>query len=50
MASGTELLSEGEYFWKLSLEKMEFGASILLEAYDVETKEVYGTIELVKEQ
>lgn len=50
MASGTELLSEGEYFWKLSLEKMEFGDSILLEAYDVETKEVYGTIELVKEQ
>lgn len=49
MASGTEVLADGEYFWKLSLEKMEFGDSILLEAYDAETKEVYGTFELVRQ-
>lgn len=48
MASGTEMLGSGEYFWKLSLEKREFGDSILLEAYDGHTKEVYGTFELVK--
>ena len=48
MASGTEILREGEYFWKLCLEKQEFGDSIMLEAYDAETKEVYGTVELVK--
>lgn len=49
MPSGTEALENGEYFWKLSLEKMEFGDSILLEAYDAETKEVYGTFELVRQ-
>lgn len=49
MASGTEILREGEYFWKLCLEKQELGDHILLEAYDAETEEVYGTIELVKE-
>lgn len=48
MASGTEMLGSGEYFWKLSLEKREFGDRILLEAYDADTKEVYGTFELVK--
>ena len=49
MASGTELLGSGEYLWKECLEKREFGDSIVLEVYDVETKEVYGTFELVKE-
>ena len=49
MASGTERLGEGEFFWKLCLEKQEFGDRIVLEAYDAETKEVYGTVELVKE-
>ena len=48
MGSGTELLQEGAYLWKLSLEKIEFGDSIVLEAYDEETKEVYGTFELIK--
>lgn len=48
MASGTELLGSGEYLWKECLDKREFGDSIVLEAYDVETKEVYGTIELVR--
>lgn len=49
MASGTEILENGEYFWKLSLEKTEFGDSILLEVYNAETKEVYGTFELVRQ-
>lgn len=48
MPSGTEILGNGEYFFKMCLEKRELGDSILLEAYDEETKEVYGTIELVK--
>ena len=48
MPSGTEILGGGEYFWKMCLEKRELGDSILLEAYDEETKEVYGTIELVR--
>ena len=48
MASGTELLEKGENLWRLSLEKTEFGGHIVLDAYDVETKEVYGTFELVK--
>lgn len=46
MGSGTEILENGEYFWRLSLEKTEFGDSISLEAYDEETKEVLGTIVL----
>lgn len=46
--SGTELLENGEFFWRMSLEKTEFGDSITLEAYDEETKEVYGTFELVR--
>lgn len=49
MPSGTEILKDGEYFWKLSLEKTEFGDSIMVEAYDAETKEVYGTIVLVRQ-
>ena len=49
MASGTERLADGEYFWKLALEKMELGESITLEAYNAETKEVYGTFELIRE-
>lgn len=48
MPSGTEILGNGEYFFKMYLEKRELGDSILLEAYDEETKEVYGTIELVR--
>lgn len=48
MPSGTEILKDGEYFWKLSLEKTEFGDSIMVEAYDAETRETYGTIELVR--
>lgn len=48
MGSGTEMLQDGTYLWKLSLEKMELGDSIVLEAYDEETKEVYGTFELMK--
>ena len=50
MASGTEMLGEGEYFWKLCLKKQEFGGSITLEAYNAETEKVYGTVELVKER
>ena len=49
MGSGTEMLQDGTYLWKLSLEKMELGDSIELEAYNEETKEVYGTFELMKE-
>lgn len=49
MSSGTEILKEGEYFWRLSLAKTEFGDSIALEAYDAETKEVYGTFELTRQ-
>lgn len=49
MPSGTEILKDGEYFWRLSLEKTEFGDSIMVEAYDAETKEVYGTFELVRQ-
>lgn len=49
MPSGTEILDDGEYFWKLSLGKTEFGDSITLEAYDAETKEVYGTFELIRQ-
>ena len=49
MPSGTEILKDGEYFWRLSLEKTEFGESIMLEAYDGETKEVYGTFELIRQ-
>lgn len=48
MGSGTEPLQDGEYLWRLSLEKMEFGDSIALEAYNAETKEVYGSFELTK--
>ncbi len=48
MPSGTEILENGENLWRLSLGKIEFGGHIVLEAYDVETKEVYGTFELVK--
>ena len=48
MPSGTEILGGGEYFFKMCLEKRELGDSIVLEAYDEETKEVYGTIELVR--
>ena len=49
MGSGMEPLQDGTYLWKLSLEKTEFGDSIELEAYDEETKEVYGTLELVRQ-
>lgn len=48
MPSGTEMLENGEKLWRLSLEKTEFGGHIVLEAYDTETKKVYGTFELVK--
>lgn len=46
--SGTEILENGEYFWRLSLEKTELGDRIALEAYDEETGEVFGTFELVR--
>ena len=49
MASGTEMLGSGENLWKLSLVKTELGDSIELEAYNAETKEVYGTFELIKQ-
>lgn len=49
MGSGMEPLQDGTYLWKLSLERTEFGDSIELEAYDEETKEVYGTLELVRQ-
>ncbi len=49
MASGTEILNENENLWKLSLTKMELGDRIELEAYNAETKEVYGTFELVRQ-
>ncbi len=49
MGSGTEILENGEYFWRLSMEKVELGVSITLEAYNAETKEVYGTFELVRQ-
>lgn len=31
------------------MEKVELGVSITLEAYNAETKEVYGTFELVRQ-
>lgn len=49
MASGSEMLGDGEGLWKLSLTKTELGDRIELEAYDAETKEVYGTFELVRQ-
>lgn len=49
MASGSEMLGDGESLWKLCLTKTDLGDRIELEAYDVETKEVYGTFELVKQ-
>lgn len=49
MASGSELLGNGESLWKLSLTKTDLGDRIKLEAYNAETKEVYGTFELVRQ-
>ena len=49
IASGTEMLGNGENLWKLSLTKTELGDTIELEAYNAETKEVYGTFELMRQ-
>lgn len=49
MPSGSELLGNGESLWKLSLTKTDLGDRIELEAYNAETKEVYGTFELVRQ-
>lgn len=49
MASGSEMLGNGESLWKLSLTKTDLGDRIELEAYNAETKEVYGTFELIRQ-